>query len=250
MKTLTLFLLYCCLLPLAAGAQTAEALLQKVPEAIASGQTGYAESLFRQACHANTSQAEMFYWTSVDKSSELAVRFAASLAECFKDAANYDKAYLFYKEQLAHKPDDVTLLVACGDVEVRRGKLADALETYEKVIGLDPDNLQACIFLGNAAIVGIQFLGELLLSEGRECPQETGCRLSPHSVAHTHAVCPLPERFVRGIRFWVCQGAHLSETCHEAFPVDRCRLYARADRFARAGNQALKVSGFIPSVRG
>ena len=173
MKTLTLFLLYCCLLPLAAGAQTAEALLQKVPEAIASGQMGYAESLFRQACHANTSQAEMFYWTSVDKSSELAVRFAASLAECFKDAANYDKAYLFYKEQLAHKPDDVTLLVACGDVEVRRGKLADALETYEKVIGLDPDNLQACIFLGNYYYLKAENARKKLDADYRRIPSPT-----------------------------------------------------------------------------
>lgn len=173
MKTLTLFLLYCCLLPLAAGAQTAEALLQKVPEAIASGQMGYAESLFRQACHANTSQAEMFYWTSVDKSSELAVRFAASLVECFKDAANYDKAYLFYKEQLAHKPDDVTLLVACGDVEVRRGKLADALETYEKVIGLDPDNLQACIFLGNYYYLKAENARKKLDADYRRIPSPT-----------------------------------------------------------------------------
>ncbi len=149
MKTLTLFLLYCCLLPLAAGAQTAEALLQKVSEAIASGQTGYAESPVPSGLSCEYLSGGDVLLDQRGQVLGTGGPFSASLAECFKDAANYDKAYLFYKEQLAHKPDDVTLLVACGDVEVRRGKLADALETYEKVIGIDPDNLQACIFLGN-----------------------------------------------------------------------------------------------------
>lgn len=149
MKTLTFFLMCCCIFPLTALSQSAEVLLQKVPGAVVSGQAGYAESLFRQACQADVAQAEMFYWTHVDKSSPVACRFAGTLAESFKMAAKYDKAYLFYKEQLSYTPDDVTLLGACAEMEMRRGKLEDAAETYEKVVGLDPDNLQACIFLGN-----------------------------------------------------------------------------------------------------
>ena len=173
MKTLTFLLLYCCMLPLAVYGQSAEALLQKVPEAVASGQTGYAESLFRQACQANASQAEMFYWTRVDKSSDLALPFAASLAERYREAANYDKAYLFYKEQLAHKPDDVNLLVASGEMEVRRGKLSDALETYEKVITLDADNLQACIFLGNYYYLQAEDARKKLDADYRRIPSPT-----------------------------------------------------------------------------
>lgn len=153
--------------------QSAEVLLQKVPEAVASGQTGYAESLFRQACQANVSQAEMFYWTRVDKSAEVAVRLAATLAECYKEAGNYDKAYLFYKEQLARKPDDVVLLVACGEMEMRRGKLSDALDTYEKVIGLDPDNLQACIFLGNYYYLKAEDARKKLDADYRRIPSPT-----------------------------------------------------------------------------
>ena len=40
-------------------------------------------------------------------------------------------------------------LVSCAEMEMMRGKEKDALKTYEKVLMLDADNLQANIFLGN-----------------------------------------------------------------------------------------------------
>ena len=62
---------------------------------------------------------------------------------------NYDKAYLFYKELLQRKPNDVGYLVSCAEMEVARGKEQEALRTYKKVMELDADNLAANIFIGN-----------------------------------------------------------------------------------------------------
>lgn len=106
-------------------------------------------SLFRQAADAGEDRTEMFYWTHVDKGSEVAPRLADVLAVHYKEMRNYDKAYLFYKEFLQRHPEDVPALVSCAEMEMMRGKEKDALKTYEKVLMLDADNLQANIFLGN-----------------------------------------------------------------------------------------------------
>ena len=42
----------------------------------------------------------MYYWTNIDKSSEISVKLANELAIAFRKKRNYDKAYLFYKELL------------------------------------------------------------------------------------------------------------------------------------------------------
>lgn len=149
MKTLTLLFSLFLVCPLSLWAQSANELLQKTSAAISSGQDDYAISLFRQAADAGAEQTEMFYWTSVDKNSAVAPRLAYELATHYKDKRNYDKAYLFYKEFLQHHPDDVAALVSCAKMELMRGKEKDAVKTYEKVLMLDADNLQANIFLGN-----------------------------------------------------------------------------------------------------
>lgn len=149
MRFLVFMLIMFGMTPLSVFAQSADVLLRKVAEALSSGQVGYAVSLFRQSCQTDGHQAEMFYWTDVDKSQDTAPQFARELAEYFKGAGNYSKAYLFYKELLQYKPDSVEVLVSCAEMEVRCGQMDDAKETYEKVVALDPDNLQACNFLGS-----------------------------------------------------------------------------------------------------
>lgn len=149
MKTLTLLFSLFLVCPLLAWGQSANELLSKVSGALSEGKDDYAVSLFRQAANAGEDRAEMFYWTHVDKSSAVASRFAHELAVHYKEARNYDKAYLFYKEVLQRHPEDVPALVSCAGMELMRGKEKDALRTYEKVLMLDGDNLQANIFLGN-----------------------------------------------------------------------------------------------------
>lgn len=149
MKFLTLFFFFFLAGALPASGQSADELLQKVSEALSEGKDDYAVSLFRQSADAGVNRAEMFYWTHVDKNGAVASRLAGELAARYKEMRNYDKAWLFYKEFLQRHPEDVPALVSCAEMEMMRGKEKDALKTYEKVLMLDADNLQANIFLGN-----------------------------------------------------------------------------------------------------
>lgn len=149
MKTLALLFSLFLMCPLSLWAQSANDLLPKVSEALSEGKDDYAVSLFRQSANAGVEQTEMFYWTNVDKNSAVAPRLVNELAMYYKKKRNYDKAYLFYKEYLQRYPEDVSALVSCAEMELMRGKEKDALKTYEKVLKLDADNLQANIYLGN-----------------------------------------------------------------------------------------------------
>ena len=149
MKTLTLLLFSLFSLPLMLNAQSVDEMLQKVSVAIEAGQTGQAVSYFRQTISLNIDRTEMYYWTSVDKNSEICVKFANELAIAYKKKRNYDKAYLFYKELLQKDADNVGYLEACAEMQVYRGQEKDAQRMYEKILQLDADNLAANIFLGN-----------------------------------------------------------------------------------------------------
>lgn len=149
MKTLTFLLSFMVAFPFALSAQTAGELLQKVSAALSEGQDNYAVSLFRQSVAAGADQTEMFYWTQVEKGSAVAPRLVSELAAYYKRKRNFDKAYLFYREFLQYHPEEVPALVSCAEMELMRGKEKDALKTYEKVLKLDGNNLQANIFLGN-----------------------------------------------------------------------------------------------------
>lgn len=149
MRALTILFLSLFSLPLMLNAQSVDEMLQKVSVAIEAGQTGQAVSYFRQTISLNIDRTEMYYWTSVDKNSEICVKFANELAIAYKKKRNYDKAYLFYKELLQKDADNVGYLEACAEMQVYRGQEKDAQRMYEKILQLDADNLAANIFLGN-----------------------------------------------------------------------------------------------------
>ena len=149
MKTLTLLFTILLSFPFALTAQSVGDVLQTVAVAMSAGQTEKAVSLFQQAIQQNVDKAEMFYWTNVDKNSDICVKMADELASHYKRMRNYDKAYLFYKELLQKAPNNVDYLESCAEMQVYRGQEKDALHMYEKILQLDADNLAANIFLGN-----------------------------------------------------------------------------------------------------
>ena len=122
MKTLTLLLFSLFSLPLMLNAQTADEMLHKVTAAIEAGQHGQAVSYFRQAISLNIDRSEMFYWTSIDKSSEISSKLSNELALAYKKNRNYDKAFLFYKELSQKDPDNVDYLEAVAEMQVCRGQ--------------------------------------------------------------------------------------------------------------------------------
>ena len=76
MRTLTIFLISLFSLPLALNAQSVDEMLQKVSAAIEAGQNGQAVSYFRQTIPLNIDRTEMYYWTNVDKNSEISSKLA------------------------------------------------------------------------------------------------------------------------------------------------------------------------------
>ena len=149
MRALTIFFLSLFSLPLLLNAQSVDEMLQKVSAAIEAGQNVQAVSYFRQTISLNIDRTEMYYWTNVDKNSEISSKLAVELSLAYKKHRNFDKAYLFYKELLQKSPNDVDYLEACAEMQVCRGQEKDALRMYEKILQLDADNLAANIFLGN-----------------------------------------------------------------------------------------------------
>ena len=105
MKTLTLLLFSLFSLPLMLNAQTADEMLHKVTVAI-------------EAISLNIDRSEMFYWTSIDKSSEISSKLSNELALAYKKNRNYDKAFLFYKELSQKDPDNVDYLEAVAEMQV------------------------------------------------------------------------------------------------------------------------------------
>lgn len=71
-------------LPLMLNAQSVDEMLQKVSAAIEAGQQGQAMSYFRQTISLNIDRTEMYYWTNIDKSSEISVKLANELAIAFR----------------------------------------------------------------------------------------------------------------------------------------------------------------------
>ena len=84
MRTLTIFLISLFSLPLALNAQSVDEMLQKVSAAIEAGQNGQAVSYFRQTIALNIDRTEMYYWTNVDKNSEISSKLATELALAYK----------------------------------------------------------------------------------------------------------------------------------------------------------------------
>lgn len=148
-RAFTLFFVFVFSFPFVLSAQSGEELLTKVSSALSDKQWSQAVSYFRQAVNANADKSEMFYWTGVDKGTDVSTKMANELASYYKKVRNYDKAYLFYKELLQKSPNDVGNLALCAEMEICRGKETEALQTYEKVLSLDADNLAANIFVGN-----------------------------------------------------------------------------------------------------
>ena len=88
MRALTIFFLSLFSLPLVLNAQSVDEMLQKVSAAIESGQHGQAVSYFRQTIGLDIDRTEMFYWTSIDKSSDISSKLAVELASAYKIMAS------------------------------------------------------------------------------------------------------------------------------------------------------------------
>lgn len=149
MKTLTLTLLIPFFCIFSAWPQSVQVKLNEVSAAIEKKEWQRAVSLFSTAIRQDSELAEMYYWTQIDKNCPAATDMLVELGSFYKDERNYEKAYLFYKELTNKHSGKVAYLQERAHVEVWGGKQSDAVLTYEQILSLDPNNLDANIFMGN-----------------------------------------------------------------------------------------------------
>jgi len=81
--------------------------------------------------------SEQSYFAGLEQA-EVAARVSRNLLRCSRlgDLAACDEA-------LKLKPDDVEMLIAKGDAQLKAGKPADALQTYQRAKQVAPDNAKA-----------------------------------------------------------------------------------------------------------
>lgn len=137
------------LLPAAAWPQTEGSLLAKLSLAVDDKLYEQAENLFHQIVSADIESAEMFYWVHLGRSHVMAPKVAHKLAAYFEKNYDYDKANVFYKECAQFAPADVNRLLAVARTDVLRGKENEAIHTYEHILSMQPDNLDANIYAAN-----------------------------------------------------------------------------------------------------
>lgn len=137
------------LLPATSWPQTERGLLAKLSLAVDDKLYEQAENLFHQVISDDVESAEMFYWVHLDRHHAMAPEVARELAAYFEKNYDYDKANVFYKEYARFVPEDVNRLLAVARTDLLRGKEDEAIYTYEQILNIQPDNLDANIYAAN-----------------------------------------------------------------------------------------------------
>lgn len=149
MKPFILLIVSLLFIPEIAMPQSPENILENVSVALSEKQWEGAVNLFMLAVKQDVEKAEIYYWTKVGKNNESIRGILTILASHHQKEKNYDKACLFYKELASVFPDNLSYLVSRAEMELFSGEEEEALNTYGKILKIDPNNLQANIFMGN-----------------------------------------------------------------------------------------------------
>lgn len=147
MRAFVLFIVM--LLPAAAWPQTEGSLLSKLALAVENKLYEQAEGLLRQVVTVDIESAEQFYWIHLGRQHAMAPKLANELALYFEKNYDYNKASVFYKECVQFSPENIDGLLALARVNVLRGKEDEAFQTYEQVLSLEPNSLDANIYAAN-----------------------------------------------------------------------------------------------------
>lgn len=145
------FSLYICLFLLFPAVSMAEGkgnIWTEVMRAVVEERWGDAEKLFKAAIGQNKDEAENFFWRERVNNS-FRETMALNLGDYYRKLHNHEKAFTFYNELIKLRPQDLEYLAGMAELQVCCGKEKEALDTYEKILSLAPDNLPANIYIGN-----------------------------------------------------------------------------------------------------
>jgi len=145
----TILISFFLFLSVSLSAQTAEQILPNVSKALSEQHWDEASNLFRLAVDKDLYRSEKFFQTEIAADCPARTEMIHQLGFYCKSSRNYEKAYVYYKELTRVKPNETIYLASYAELEVILGKENDALETYEKILSIDNNNLPANIFIGN-----------------------------------------------------------------------------------------------------
>jgi tetratricopeptide (TPR) repeat protein len=145
----TILLFFFTLLSLSLSAQTAEQILPNITNALAQQHWEEASNLFRLAVDKDLYKSEKFFQEEISTDCPARTEMIHQLGFYCKGSRNYEKAYDYYKELIELRPHEVIYLISFAELQVILGKENDALNTYEKILLIDNNNLAANIFIGN-----------------------------------------------------------------------------------------------------
>ena len=135
-------------LPAALLAEGKDNLWAAVMHAVVEQRWDDAEKLFKVGMAQNRSEAENFFWRErVD--STFRKRMALNLGEFYRKQHKHEKAVTFYNELVKMDVRNPEYLSLLAEQQVCCGKEKEALETYENILSLNPDDLTANIYIGN-----------------------------------------------------------------------------------------------------
>lgn len=145
----TILLFFFTSLSLSLSAQTAEQILPNITNALAQQHWEEASNLFRLAVDKDLYKSENFFQKEISADCPARTEMIHQLGFYCKGSRNYEKAYDYYKELIELRPHEVIYLISFAELQVILGKENDALNTYEKILLIDNNNLAANIFIGN-----------------------------------------------------------------------------------------------------
>lgn len=145
----TILLFFFTLLSLSLSAQTAEQILPNITNALAQQHWEEASNLFRLAVDKDLYKSEKFFQKEISADCPARTEMIHQLGFYCKGSRNYEKAYDYYKELIELRPHEVIYLISFAELQVILGKENDALNTYERILLIDNNNLAANIFIGN-----------------------------------------------------------------------------------------------------
>lgn len=149
MKRLLWILILFLSLPICLRAQSSNGLLQQVSKQIAEQKWNDALTTFRNFIGNDIIKAEIYFRTEIDKKLPIAMEFEEELALYYKNTRNYERAYNYYKELSAERPNDMNILSGLAETAVGRGYEEEAVALYQKILSLNKNNLRANITLGS-----------------------------------------------------------------------------------------------------
>ena len=149
MKILQRLLFLVCLASTSVFAQVPESLVSNLFISLENKEWDNVTLLFEEFSMKDPENAEVFYWVRASEVEEISKKLLLTLATNNYKLARMDKALELFRHYCDKEDCSAEELLAIADILIDLGDVRLTRNLYTKVVVLEPNNLQANIFLGN-----------------------------------------------------------------------------------------------------